>query len=188
MWNTREPIKRFPQTPIQRANQAENGETQMITIRPYGPSDSRMTMELFYETVHTVNARDYSQAQLNVWAPPDQDETEWNHSLLAHDTLVAEEDGRLVGFADLGENGYLDRLYVHSAFQGRGVARRLLERIEEKARDDRADRIYTFASITARGFFEHCGFAVLHENIVDRSGVKLLNFLMQKSLSKHKEG
>ncbi len=54
----------------------------------------------------------------------DRDETEWNHSLLAHDTLVAEEDGRLVGFADLGENGYLDRLYVHSAFQGRGVARR----------------------------------------------------------------
>ena len=42
---------------------------------------------LFYDTVHTVNARDYTPEQLAVWAAGQVDLAAWNQSFLAHTTL-----------------------------------------------------------------------------------------------------
>ena len=39
-----------------------------MIIREYQPSDCGEMAELFYNTVHTVNARDYTKEQLDVWA------------------------------------------------------------------------------------------------------------------------
>ncbi len=40
----------------------------MLSIRAYCPDDCEKLAELFYQTVHTVNARDYTKEQLDVWA------------------------------------------------------------------------------------------------------------------------
>lgn len=38
-----------------------------MLIREYQSSDCKELVELFYNTVHTVNAKDYTKEQLNVW-------------------------------------------------------------------------------------------------------------------------
>ncbi len=92
-------------------------------IRPYRSSDCPALAELFYQTVHAVNARDYSPEQLDAWADGRVELAAWDASFRAHDTRVAVEGGVIVGFADLGPDGYLDRLYVHRDWQGRGGLR-----------------------------------------------------------------
>ena len=86
-------------------------------IRPYRSSDCPALAELFYQTVHAVNARDYSPEQLDAWADGRVELAAWDASFRAHDTRVAVEGGVIVGFADLGPDGYLDRLYVHRDWQ-----------------------------------------------------------------------
>ena len=44
-----------------------------MEIRSYAPSDIREMAALFYDTVHTVNARDYTPAQLDAWATGEVD-------------------------------------------------------------------------------------------------------------------
>lgn len=39
-----------------------------MIIRAYRPEDCGEMAELFYNTVHTVNAKDYTKEQLDVWA------------------------------------------------------------------------------------------------------------------------
>ena len=39
-----------------------------MEIRRYQQSDREILAELFYHTVHTVNAKDYTKEQLAVWA------------------------------------------------------------------------------------------------------------------------
>ncbi len=39
-----------------------------MEVRKYQRSDCKELTELFYNTVHTVNAKDYTKEQLNVWA------------------------------------------------------------------------------------------------------------------------
>lgn len=84
-----------------------------MKLRTYEPEDCAELARLFYDTVHTVNAKDYTQAELDAWAAGEVNLEQWNASFLAHHTVVAEMDGRIVGFGDMDASGYLDRLYVH---------------------------------------------------------------------------
>lgn len=78
--------------------------------------------KLFYHTVHTVNAKGYTEGRLNVWADGKVDLEKWNISLQEHSSIVAVDDDVIVAFGDIDKTGYLDRLYVHSDYQGKGIA------------------------------------------------------------------
>lgn len=52
-------------------------------------------------------------AQLDVWATGQVDLAAWDRSFREHDTVVAVEDGCIVGVADMDTVGYLDRLHAH---------------------------------------------------------------------------
>lgn len=149
-----------------------------MKIRRYEPEDLGQIMALFYDTVHAVNAADYAPEQLDAWADGAPDLDRWNGSLLAHHSLVAVE-GRdlIVGFGDIDATGYLDRLYVHKDRQGLGIATALCDRLE-RAVD--APVLTTHASITARPFFEGRGYRVLREQRVERHGVRMTNYVMEK--------
>ena len=92
-------------------------KNEKTDIRQYRPSDCKEITELFYGTVHRVNSADYTKEQLDVWAPEQADLEKWNRSLLEHYSIVAVEGGKITGFGDIDETGYLDRLYVHADCQ-----------------------------------------------------------------------
>ena len=148
-----------------------------MMLRPYRSEDCPALARLFYDTVHIVNARDYTPEQLDAWADGQVDLTAWDESFLAHHTLVAEENGEVLGFADMDNTGYLDWLYVHKDYQGQGVATALCNTLEAACP---AKIFTTHASLTARPFFEGRGYRVLRRQTVVRRGVALDNFVMEK--------
>lgn len=150
-------------------------------ITKYQTADCKQITQLFYDTVHAVNSKDYSKAQLDVWATGKVDMALWDASFLKHYTLVAKQDGEIVGFGDM-DGGYLDRLYVHKNYQGQGIATALTDALEQHAITTGQKRIVTHASITARPFFEGRGYCVCQEQQVKKSGVNLTNYIMQKLL------
>ena len=135
--------------------------------------------ELFFNTVHSVNAADYTQEQLDAWTGRGPDLEKWNASFLEHYSLLAFEGNVLTGFGDITENGYLDRLYVHKDYQRKGVGTLLCDSLEKEFP---VERIETHASITALPFFEHRGYRVLRKQTVIRSGTELVNFVMIKNM------
>lgn len=147
-----------------------------MLIRKYQASDCREMAELFYNTVHTVNAKDYSKEQLDVWATGQTDLEKWNQSFQEHDTLVAIDHETIVGFGDMDQTGYQDRLYVHKDYQGQGIATAICDELEQSVRGN----VVTHASITARPFFERRGYRVVREQQVERQGIMLTNFVMIK--------
>lgn len=151
-----------------------------MLLRTYEPGDVEEMAALFYETVHCVNIQDYTGTQVDAWASGDVDIDAWNQSFLEHYTLVAVENGRIEGFGDMDLSGYLDRLYVHKDYQKKGIATAICDALEEKVRPK---TITVAASITARPFFEKRGYRVVREQQVERRGVLLTNFVMEKHFS-----
>ncbi len=147
-----------------------------IVIREYRQDDCKELAELFYNTVHTVNAKDYTKEQLSVWAAGSMDLQKWNSSLLEHYSLVAVEGSEIAGFGDIDKTGYLDRLYVHKDYQRKGIATAICDGLEQTV----SGKITTHASITARPFFEKRGYVVIKEQRVERQGTALTNFVMEK--------
>lgn len=150
-----------------------------MKIRNYKPSDCKEMAELFYHTIHTVNAKDYTEEQLNVWATGQVDLEKWNQSFLEHYSIVAVDGDRITGFGDIDETGYLDRLYVHADHQNQCVATAICDALEQTA----PGNITTHASITARPFFEKRGYKIIKEQQVERQGIFLTNFVMEKEMT-----
>ena len=148
-----------------------------MIIRHYEPADCKDLANLFYDTVHTVNAKDYTEEQLHVWATGKIDLEEWNESLSEHYAVVALENNGIVGFGDIDQSGYLDRLYVHKDYQRRGIATAICDKLERAVK---VDKIVTHASITAKPFFEQRGFTAIKEQQVVRNGIALTNYVMEK--------
>lgn len=139
---------------------------------------------MFYHTVHTINAKDYTQQQLNVWATGKIDMATWDKTFLEHNTLVAEEHNIIVGFGDIDDSGYVDRLFFHKDYQGKGITTAIITELERQAVIDDNSIFTTHAPITAKPFFEKQGYRVVSENKVIRNGVELTNFIMEKSITK----
>lgn len=148
-----------------------------ILIREYNPSDCKRITELFYDTVHKINIKDYDEKQIEAWAGQMPDTSVWNRSFLEHFTVVAVMDGEITGFGDMDKNGYLDRLYVDSRHQREGIGKAICDSLENRVK---AKEYTTFASVTAKPFFESRGYTVERENTVIRQGIELKNYFMTK--------
>ena len=139
-----------------------------MEIRRYKSVDLRQISRLFYETVHAVNIKDYTKEQINTWATGRIDLKEWDASFQRHITYVVTENDLVVGFGDIDRTGYLDKLFVHKDFQGRGIATAICDRLENEAE---VECIRVHASITAKSFFERRGYRVVKRQEVERQGV-----------------
>jgi len=156
-----------------------------MEIRKFQASDISQIVQLFYETVHSVNKKDYTQEQLDAWASKEDEElrlASWRESMSNNIAFVALIEGIIVGFSDMTRKGHLDRLYVHKDFQGQGIASALVNELESEASSLRLTELDTNASITAKPFFEHRGYQVVKSQCVERKGIQLVNFKMIKPL------
>ncbi|WP_422661066.1 GNAT family N-acetyltransferase [Paenibacillus sp. EC2-1] len=156
-----------------------------MKIRRFQDEDINQIVNLFYDTVHSVNKKDYTIKQLNVWAPPGEQVTireRWRESMHRNITLVALVGETIVGFSDMTINGHLDRLYIHKDYLKQGIATALVHNLENEARKLKLAEIDTEASITAKPFFERKDYKVIHKQSVERSGILLTNYIMIKSL------
>ncbi len=153
-----------------------------MEIRHYSRGEEEALRQLFYETVHQINIRDYSQAQVDAWAPADYDPEAWIARLKETSPWVACEGDELLGFAEMDSTGWIDCFYVHPARQGQKVGSALLQKLQQEAVKLGLSRLEVEASITARDFFQHKGFVTIHRQRVERRGEFLTNYRMRKSI------
>ncbi len=151
-------------------------------IREYEEKDLNSIIKLFYDTVHFINIKDYTQEQVNVWAPENIDENLWNKSLLKHYSIVFEDNGIIKGFCDCDNEGYIDRLYVHKDFQNQGIGKKLIENVEKYILENGVCKLYSYVSITAIPFFEKRGYKVVKKQFINRNNIIIENFIMIKRL------
>ncbi|GAA2724649.1 GNAT family N-acetyltransferase [Cellulomonas aerilata] len=155
----------------------------MLT-REYAGSDAAATLDLFTRAITTTGRARYTAEQVAAWLGSPRDPAQWNADRLRVYTAVAEIDGQVGGFTDLGDDGYVDRLFVHPALGRRGVGQALLQHVRTVAADRGLVELTTHASLVARPVFERAGFHAVHDDVVRRDDVELLRFFMRAPVAK----
>ncbi len=154
-----------------------------INVREYRGRDATALADIYYNTIHRVNARDYSTAQINAWAPLEgRDHTEWKIRFTRTRPFVAESRGQIVGFAELERNGHIDCFYCHHGHQRKGVGSALMNKIVATAKDREVSKLYAEVSTTAKPFFDSFGFRVVRDENVVMRGLSIPRILMQLEL------
>jgi putative acetyltransferase len=152
-----------------------------LSVRDYVAADCDATIAIFLAAIREVASRDYTPDEIEAWAQV-EDRNAWATRRASRPTFVAECEGVPIGFSDLEADGHLDMMFVHPACQGVGAATLLLAKVEEEARKQHLDRLFTEASLTARPFFERRGFTVIARQSVEKRGQRLTNVRMEKYL------
>jgi len=151
-----------------------------VYIRRYHPSEAAALWTLFYKTVHTINAQDYSAEQLAVWASVNRDMVNWSERLKNKNPFVAMVDHSIVGFAELEDNGHIDCFYTAHQWQRKGIGSALLNHIEHEALSIGIRRLFAEVSMTALPFFRAKGFSIIQAQRVKHQGIDFKNYLMEK--------
>lgn len=159
----------------------EKSHKEKILIRKYIVEDAQDLANIYYNTIHKINIRDYNQQQVDVWAPKTSKEiTGWLKKFERTNPFVAVVNNTVIGFAEFESNGYIDCFYCHHEWIGCGVGAALMQAIYESAAQQGIKRIFTEVSITAKPFFDKCGFTTVTQQTVERKGVFLTNYKMEK--------
>lgn len=154
-----------------------------FTIRTAELSDATEIMDLFQNTVLTINRRDYSMNEVEDWASCGNNRLQIEEMIRTHYFIVAtNRQSQIVGFSSITPQGYLHSMFVHKDFQNKGVATILLNDIEHHAAQNSIRRITSEVSLTARPFFERRGYAVKEEQKRKANKLYLTNFWMEKKL------
>lgn len=149
-----------------------------LVIRPAMPEDGKQIGQLIFDTVRTINRRDYNQQQVEAWVP----DPFIYASFAERGAYVADLEGSIVGFGNITETGYLHRFYIHRDFQRQGIGSLLYDALERQAQALKLKEMTTEASITAKPFFLAKGWKVQDRQTVILREVSFINYKMCKAL------
>lgn len=157
--------------------------TSQMDIRKFRQGDETELWELFYHTIHNVNIQHYDKAQVQAWAPDDLSVDIIVQKFREIDPFVVISAGKIIGYADIQSDGYIDHFYCHHEYQRRGVGGMLFAALEKEALENGIPKMYSNVSITARPFFESIGFSVEKEQLVPMGDQQLKNYRMVRECS-----
>lgn len=138
--------------------------------------------ELFRDTVRNINSKDYSKAEIEEWSSKYVDYDRWKSKISEQYFLKATKGDQIVGFASLRRDGYLDYLFTHKDYQGKGVASSLIKQIERNAIAQDHTMLFSEVSVSAKSFFEKNGFKTIKQQNKRVRHKELINFVMEKAL------
>ena len=154
-----------------------------IALRPYLPTDAARCAAIFRAAIVEIAAEDYSESQCEAWAARADDEAAFAQSLAAMLTLVATQDGEVIGFVSLKGADHIEMIYVAPDFAAQGVGATLLDALEKIASARGAAKLTAEVSDTAKPLFDRRKFVAERRNLQRLDEEWLANTTMSKALA-----
>ncbi|MFY0692095.1 MAG: GNAT family N-acetyltransferase [Paracoccaceae bacterium] len=154
-----------------------------VKLRRFSDRDAKATYDIFYAAVRKGTVAHYSQYEREAWAGSQTQPENWLRRLNAQQTILAEMEGRIVGFMSMKPDGFLDLAFVLPNVMGMGVAGRIYGALEDWARENNLSTLRTHASHLLRPFLIRRGWQVVKAQTVLSNGRRIENFQMEKLLA-----
>lgn len=152
-----------------------------VILRDISVSDSNDLLTIFRDAVSVTGLDAYPLQQVMAWlSTADDDETFIKDIQLGISRIAVNRDGRAVGFAQMYPLGHIRMLYVLPQMSRRGVGSVLLADLLRKCRDSGWHHLTTDASRISQPLFTRFGFEIVEVEQVERHGVWIERFRMEK--------
>ncbi|MGY1689528.1 GNAT family N-acetyltransferase [Geodermatophilus sp. SYSU D01105] len=155
-------------------------------VRAARPGDAAALAAVSRAAIEESAAGHYTPAQLAAWSAR-RSEAAHTRFIEVTTVLVAEVDGAVAGFASVAlaaadglVPGEVDQLFVAPSAGGRGVARALLDEVEDLTRAAGLASLVTHASWRAAPVFERLGYRRVEVESVSVDGEELTRVRMVK--------
>jgi putative acetyltransferase len=139
-----------------------------LHLRPYRGADEAAAINLWHRTWQQAYPQIDFAARLDWWRE------RWRKDLVPKARIVvAEQEGALIGFVTIDDDGYLDQLVVDSAHWGSAAARLLVDEAKRLSPSGVTLLVNKDNSRAIR-FYERSGFAAAGDDVNPTSGRPVL--------------
>lgn len=132
-----------------------------IALRPARAGDGQTLFDVTVQSVQALANNHYKSEQLAGWMG-DRTAEYYEEIIKKGRTVVAEENGEVLGFVD-SDPGEVTRLFLLPEAAGRGLGKRLLEAGVEHATREYSGPIKIESTLNAQGFYERHGFKAIRK-------------------------
>ncbi len=154
-----------------------------MEIRLYKKGDIEQIVHLLGDTVSILNAEGYSETEIHTFAPDNIHFKDWEETCLTNFTVVAENNGRIVGIAQIDYRGHISCFYCHPDYRGRGLGKQLYLALEDYAKGKNMGTIHTETNAQDRAFYFKVGFTTVQKQDVLLNGKIETTFIIEKKLT-----
>lgn len=145
---------------------------QNIIIRKFNDIDSLKLCEIIRRNLTEINSKDYPEEIINDMCNRYISEYMIEKSK-KRDIFVAELNGELIGTASF-ENNMIYTVFVNVDYHKRGVGKKLISFIENKAKKKLINVIQISSSITSQNFYYALGYKYVKEVEVPNLGRSII--------------
>lgn len=145
-------------------------------------TDLPLMQRLFYQTVTMYGSRIFTKAEVKIYSRLALDKNHWIQKFKDDFIYNAKLNGEIIGSFTLNKNGDIEYIFVHQNYQGRGIAKKLYQKLEEVAKNAGLEILTTQINPNTKAFFEKNDFKIIKnvkkvaggDDVVSYSGVKYL--------------
>ncbi|ABZ75927.1 GCN5-related N-acetyltransferase [Shewanella halifaxensis HAW-EB4] len=165
----------------------------MLKLIPYRKEYAAEVSVVAHIAINQISDDVYSAEERTAWSFAPRSSYHWHKRLSRSQTWLMIDEQRLAsgrafccGFinleTDFNSRGYIDSLYVHPDYQGRGVAKRLYSALALWAIEHEYDELFVDASKLSKSLFASMGFKLRHRSYQEKRGVVIMGYYMSKVL------
>ncbi|GAA4112859.1 GNAT family N-acetyltransferase [Aquimarina addita] len=125
--------------------------------------DLPLMQRLFYQTVTMYGAKLFTKDEVKMYSKLAINTKYWEQKFLYDLVYNAKLNGEVIGSFSLTKEGFIEYIFVHQNYQGKGIANSLYKALENAAKESGLVRLTTRVNSSTGTFFKKNGFEVVKE-------------------------
>ena len=165
----------------------------MFSVIPYQTEYATSVSQLFHDAIHGIDEEYYSFEDKSAWSSKPRSAYHWHKRmsrskawLMIDESTLIDGQSKCCGFINIETGfytrGYIDSLYVHPAYQGKGIAKALYQTLEQWGAEQGYRELMVDASSLSKALFLSQGFKLCHRSYQEKRGRVIMGYLMKKQL------
>ena len=124
-----------------------------MNLRQITIKDQLELKKVYFDSIQSLDKKIYSQEQKRAWCAQAWGNPNFNNSITNGKGWLLSEKGIIIAFAIRYPNNRIALFYCRGKFQRKGFGSKLLQKLEDEAKKEGLDSLYTEASLISYELF-----------------------------------
>ena len=151
-----------------------------MNLRQITIKDQLELKKVYFDSIQSLDKKIYSQEQKRAWCAQSWDNPNFDNSITKGKGWLLSEKGIIIAFAIRYPNNRIALFYCKGKFQRKGFGSKLLQKLEDEAKNERLNSLSTEASLISYKLFLKKGWEIIRKEKVTINNIFFERYKMIK--------
>ena len=124
-----------------------------MNLRPITNKDQLELKKVYFDSIQSIDERIYTKDQKRAWSRQAWENSDFEKSIIQGNGWLINDNKKIIAFASRYPNNRIALFYCKGKSQRKGYGSKLLYKLEDEAKNEGLDLLYTEASLISYKLF-----------------------------------